>query len=268
VLAAICDQIAVAVENAHLAAELRRLEAQREVERMRSELISAVSHELRTPLGFIKGYATTLLREDTPIEPETRRHFLEIIDEETDKLEHMLEELLDAGRLQAGRLAIERRPTALAPLLERAIDKARHSLEASGHVVELRLPADEPVVEADPLRIEQVLDNLLENAARYSDPGSPIEVTLTAADDDAHLRVTNRGSGLPTAELEQIFEPFYRGESSRARRVRGAGLGLAICRGIVHAHDGRIWAESGAGTTSFLLTIPLADVPQAQDAAA
>ncbi len=264
ILAAICDQIAVAVENAHLAAELRRLEAQREVERMRSELISAVSHELRTPLGFIKGYATTLLRDDTPIEPETRRHFLEIIDEETDKLEHMLGELLDASRLQAGRLAIERRPTGLASLLERAIDKARHSLEASGHEVELRLPDGDPVAQVDALRIEQVLDNLLENAARYSDEGSPIEVSLTVADDDVQVRVTNRGDGLPAAELEQIFEPFYRGENSRARRIHGAGLGLAICRGIVHAHDGRIWADSGGGTTSFQLTIPLQ--PQASAA--
>ena len=108
VLAAICDQIAVAIENARLAGELGRLEARHEVQRMRSELISAVSHELRTPLGFIKGYATTLLREDTPIEPGTRRQFLEIIDEETVKLEHMIEELLDASRLQAGRLPIER----------------------------------------------------------------------------------------------------------------------------------------------------------------
>jgi signal transduction histidine kinase/HAMP domain-containing protein len=261
ILAAICDQIAVAVENAHLADELRRLEAQREVERMRSELISAVSHELRTPLGFIKSYATTLLRDDTPIAPETRKHFLEIIDEETDKLEHMLKELLDASRLQAGRLAIERRPTPLGALLERSVDKARHSLEESGHEVELRLPGEDPVVEADPLRIEQVLDNLLENAARYSDPGSPIEVSLTAPDDDAHIRVTNQGNGLATTELEQIFEPFYRGENSRARRVHGAGLGLAICRGIVHAHDGRIWADSSDGTTSFLLTIPLTAVP-------
>jgi signal transduction histidine kinase/HAMP domain-containing protein len=268
ILAAICDQIAVAVENAHLAAELSRLEAQREVERLRSELISAVSHELRTPLGFIKSYATTLLRDDTPIEPETRRHFLEIIDEETDKLEHMLGELLDASRLEAGRLAIERRPTELGSLLERAVDKARHSLEASGHEVELQLPDDDPVVQADALRIEQVLDNLLENASRYSDPGSPIVVNLTVADDDAHLTVSNQGGGLAAAELERVFEPFYRGQNSRTRRIHGAGLGLAICRGIVHAHDGRIWAESDAGTTSFLLTIPLAGVRQAQRAVA
>jgi signal transduction histidine kinase len=260
ILEAICDQIAVAVENARLAAELRRLEAQHEVQRLRSELISAVSHELRTPLGFIKSYATTLLRDDTPIEPDVRRHFLEIIDEETDKLEHMIDELLDASRLRAGRLPIEREPIRLGALIERAVDKARAALQANGHDVRLDLAESDPVVDADPLRIEQVLDNLLENASRYSDPGSPIEVGLTADDDDALVKVTNRGDGIPAEELEQIFEPFYRGRSSRDRRVRGAGLGLAISRGIVEAHAGRIWAESADGeTTTFTLTLPLAD---------
>ena len=140
VLTAICDQIAVAIENARLASELRRLEARHEVQRMRSELISAVSHELRTPLGFIKSYATTLLREDTPIEPETRRKFLGTIDEETDKLEHMIDELLDASRLQAGRLPIEREPVQLVALVARSVEKARPTL--NGHEVALKLPAE------------------------------------------------------------------------------------------------------------------------------
>jgi signal transduction histidine kinase/HAMP domain-containing protein len=258
ILEAICDQITVAVENARLAGELRRLEAQHEVQRLRSELISAVSHELRTPLGFIKSYATTLLRDDTPIEPDVRRHFLEIIDEETDKLEHMIDELLDASRLRAGRLPIEREPIRLGALVERAIDKAMAALQANGHAVRLHLPADDPVVDADPLRIEQVLDNLLENASRYSDPGSPIEVGLTTDDDDALVNVTNHGDGILGTEIEQIFEPFYRGRRSRERRVRGAGLGLAISRGLIEAHGGRIWAESTNDTTTFTLTLPLA----------
>jgi signal transduction histidine kinase/HAMP domain-containing protein len=259
VLAAICDQIAVAVENARLAAELRRLEARHEVQRLRSELISAVSHELRTPLGFIKSYATTLLLEDTPVDASTRRQFLEIIDEETDKLEHMIDELLDASRLQAGRLPIDPRPVQLGALVARVVGKARPAL-ADGRDVLLQVPEDDPLVLADQLRIEQVLDNLLENAARYSDPGSDIGVALVHEDGQALVSVTDRGDGIADAELEQIFEPFFRGESSRQRGVRGAGLGLAISRGIVEAHGGRIWAESLRGrTTSFLLTLPLAD---------
>ncbi len=258
ILTAICDQIAVAVENTRLAAELRRLEARHEVQRMRSELISAVSHELRTPLGFIKSYATTLMREDTPIESATRRRFLEIIDEETDKLEHMIDELLDASRLQAGRLPIEPKPVALGALVTRAVDKARPTLEASGHTVTLRLPGEDVPVLADALRIEQVLDNLLENAARYSDPSSAVEVSLLAEDGHALLSVTDRGDGVPPAELEQIFEPFYRGHNATQRGIRGAGLGLAICRGIIEAHGGKIWGENGHDhATTFVLTLPL-----------
>ncbi len=259
VVAAICDQIAVAVDNTRLATELRTLEARHEVQRIRSELISAVSHELRTPLGFIKGYATTLLREDAPIDPATSRHFLEIIDEETEKLEHMIEELLDVSRLQAGRLQIEPTPIVIGELVAHAINKARPTLEASGHIVELRVP-DEPIpVFADPLRVEQVVDNLLENAARYSEPGSTIDVTLHAEDGHVLIDVTNAGDGVPATELEQIFEPFYRGAEAKQRRVRGTGLGLAICRGIVEAHGGRIWVENGHDhTTTFLVTLPLA----------
>jgi two-component system sensor histidine kinase KdpD len=258
ILAAICDQVAVAVENTRLAAELRRLEARHEVQRMRSELISAVSHELRTPLGFIKSYATTLLREDAPIEPATRQHFLEIIDEETDKLDHMIDELLDASRLQAGRLPIDPRPISLGGLVARAVDRARPTLEDSGHPVTLRVPDGDVPMLADPLRIEQVLDNLLENAGRYSEAGSPVEVRLLAEDASALLSVTTRGDGIPAGELEQIFEPFYRGRNATHRGIRGAGLGLAISRGIVEAHGGRIWAESGHDDgNAFLLRLPL-----------
>ena len=257
ILTAICDQIAVAVENTRLAAELRRLEAQHEVQRLRSELISAVSHELRTPLGFIKSYATTLLRENAPIAPATRRHFLEIIDEETDKLEQMIDDLLDASRLQAGRLPIERQPVALEDLVGRAVEKMRPTLAASGHTITLRLPPGEVRVLADALRIEQVLDNLLENAGRYSEPASPVEVSLLAEDGQALISVTDRGNGLAPAELEQIFEPFYRGPNAKQSGIRGAGLGLAICRGIVEAHGGRIWGETGHDRMTFALTLPL-----------
>lgn len=260
ILTAIADQIAVAVENARLAAELRRLEAQHEVQRMRSELISAVSHELRTPLGFIKSYATTLLREDAPIDDATRRRFLGIVDEETDKLEHMIGELLDAGRLQAGRLPIEPEPILLDALVAHAVEKAEPSLRAQGHRVAVRLPGHEVHVLADPLRIEQVLDNLLENAGRYASPASPVDVALLAEGSHAIVTVTDRGDGLPADDLEPIFEPFYRGRNATSRRIRGAGLGLSISRGIVEAHGGRIWAETGEGRTTFLFTLPVAEI--------
>lgn len=259
ILVAMSEQIALAVESARLATELRRLEAQHEVQRVRSELISAVSHELRTPLGFIKSYATTLLRDDAPIEDTTRRHFLEIIDEETDKLGRMIDDLLDASRLQAGRLPIEREPLSLTELVERVVEKVRPGLEGAGHPVALRLPADAVPVLADARRIEQVLDNLLENASRYSEPDSPIEVGLVAEEGEALVSIRDQGDGLAPGELDQIFQPFFRGRSASASRHRGAGLGLAICRGIVEAHGGRVWGESGRDrTTTFLVALPLA----------
>jgi len=260
IFTAISDQIAVAIENARLADELRRLEAQHDVQRMRAELISAVSHELRTPLGFIKGYATTLLQKDTPIDPATRQQFLEIIDEETEKLERMIDELLDTSRLQAGRLSIEQKPVLLGALVAHAVDKARPAIEATGHAVELRLPGEDVQVLADTVRMEQVLNNLLENAVRYSDPGSPVEVGLTTDDGQALVSVSDRGDAIPEAELELVFELFHRGRNAEQRGIRGAGLGLAICRGIVEAHEGRMWVDSIPGkTTTFSFSLPVTE---------
>ena len=152
-LAAIADQLAITVENAQLVEEITAIEAQREVQRMKAELISSVSHELRTPLGFVKSYATTLLREDAGIDAETRRQFLEVIDEETGKLERMIGELLDASRLQAGRLLVELEPVMVGALVERAVAVRRPALAETGHAVVLRLPDQDVEVLADPLRI-------------------------------------------------------------------------------------------------------------------
>ena len=245
--------------------QFAELEAQEQLQRMRNELISAVSHELRTPLGFIKSYATTLLREDTSIDDATRRRFLEIIDEETEKLEHMIGELLDVSRLQAGRLPIERRSVSLGDLLSHAAEKARPTLSAAGHDLAVALPAREVVVMADPLRIEQVLDNLLENASRYAEPHSPIELRLAAENGNAVASVTNHGAAPAGSEVDRIFEPFYRGRNAKELSIRGAGLGLAICRGIVEAHGGRIWCESGTDhLTAFVLTLPLTPTASGQ----
>jgi two-component system sensor histidine kinase KdpD len=259
-LGAICDEIAVAVENAQLLEEVARLEAQREVERMRAELISAVSHEFRTPLGFIKAYATTLLRGPKAVDARTQRQFLEIIDEETEKLDKMIDDLLEASRLQAGRLQVDRREVDLGSIVKGAVRKARAALEESGHPVELRLSEDDFRVRVDPMRTEQVLHNLLENAARYSEDGAPVEVSVLSEDGAVLIAVTDHGAGISEVERDRIFEPFYRGEAARTQGVRGAGLGLAIARGIVEAHEGRVWVESGVGQGStFVVALPRAD---------
>lgn len=260
-LGAIAGEVAVAIENARLFDELRRVETQREAQRLKAELISAVSHELRTPLGFIRSYATTLLSEDIdPIDPETQRRFAQIIDEEAAKLQRMIDDLLDASRLQSGRLSLESELVALDSLVESAVERARPMLGETGHTVVTRHRDGELRAQVDPLRIEQVLRNLLENAGRYSDPQTRIHVVVSRENDEAVVSVADRGGGIPEAEREAIFEPFYRGENSRCRGVRGTGLGLSICRAIVEAHGGRLWVESAReGGSAFLFSLPLVE---------
>jgi two-component system sensor histidine kinase KdpD len=156
-------------------------------------------------------------------------------------------------------------------LVTRAVDKARPAIQATGHAVTLQVPDEDVHVLADTSRMEQVLNNLLENAARYSAPRSLIEVGLTTDDGHALVSVTDRGDGIPLEELEQVFELFHRGQNARQRGIHGTGLGLAICRGIVEAHEGRIWADSIPGrATTFSFSLPLAEPPNdaAQRAAA
>lgn len=267
-LAAICNQVAVAVDKARLLQELRRVESQRELERIKAEFISEVSHELRTPLGIIKGYATTLLRDDISVDTETQREFLRVVEEETSKLQKMIDELLDASRIQSGRLTLETRPVDIGLVVQKALGKARLNLELSGHPLITRLSQGGLQVIADPLRIEQVVHNLLDNAAHYSDSGKPIEVAIAAGSDSAMVYVTDYGDGIVAADHESIFEPFHRGENSRRRGVAGTGLGLAICKGIVTAHGGRLWVESSPGKGStFAFSLPLAGIPQTTGAA-
>lgn len=240
--------------------ELARLEALRALDQLKSEFISSVSHELRTPLGFIKGYVTTLLRQDVPMEEETRREFLGIIVEETDKLQELIENLLDASRLQAGSLSVEKRPINLRDLVERLLGRAGRNSQM--HSLVNSLPPSIPPVQADPRRIEQVMANLVDNAINYSPQGGRITIGGQWDGSSVTISVVDEGEGIARKDLDLIFDPFYRGDSQLTRTVRGTGLGLAICRGIVEAHGGRIWVESVAGEGScFSFTLPL-DGPQ------
>jgi signal transduction histidine kinase len=261
-LVALANHAALAVDNLHLLDEARNVAALRELDRMKSELLSTVSHELRTPLGSIKGYATTLLTHSSKLRKDEQREFLEIIDSEADRLRDLIENLLDMSRLEAGVLRIDRQPVQLARVAREVSRKVQ--LASQQHELRLEWPDQDPPVSADEKRIYQVIQNLLTNAVKYSPAGGCITLSARAERRDLVLSVADEGLGMPTTELEKIFERFHRVQSEVSRGIGGTGLGLAICKGLVEAHGGRIWAESaGEGKGSkFRFTLPLLAEPQ------
>ena len=192
------------------------------------------------------------------IESETGQEFLKIISDESENLERMIEDLLDTSRIQEGSLAVRPTETGLQDLVNSALERARPLLEKSGHKANIHHVSGDGTVLADPSRIEQVLFNLLDNSSRYSSVGSPIEIRTELQQEFALISVIDHGEGIPADQLEEIFEPFQRGDTKATSRTRGTGLGLAVSRAIIDAHGGRIWAESipGRGATlSFTLLI-------------
>jgi len=262
-LTAVGHQIGLAIENVRLAKKASEIELLREADRLRSELLANISHELRTPLGLIKVFCTTLLREDVEFDGETQQEFLRDIREETDKLEDLVDNLLDLSRIQDGRLRLDKGPTDISQLARKVIKAMQIQLtQPAGTGRQHRLVYDffpDPLVATvDAKCIEQVLRNLLSNAIKYSPGGGTI--TIQGREDGEHLliRISDQGVGIPAEELEKIFERFYRVENEITQTVRGAGLGLPVCRGIVEAHGGRMWAESTPGRGSTLcFTLPL-----------
>ncbi len=250
----IAGHIAQLYEHGILITRLSRLEAERQLERLQDDFVSTVSHELRTPLGFIKGYATTLLRENANWDEVDRREFLTIIDEETDRLKELIDNLLDSSRLQSGTLRMEFQPLRLDTILKDLPIRAKSFDE---HLtIYVNLEASQLQVQADPTRLAQVFDNLLSNVVKYA-PGSNVNITLSSQDNQAHIAVSDNGPGIPEENLPNIFSRFYR-VPNQNRSVRGSGLGLFICRRIINAHEGEITAESNFGEgTTFHIYLPL-----------
>ncbi len=242
---------------------IRDITREKELDEMKSQLLSTVSHELRTPLASIKGFATTLLRDDVDWDEQSRREFLAIIDEESDRLTELIGNLLDMARIEAGTLRVEAEHTDLRPIILETVAEFRMMTRA--HEIEVNLPPVLPAVMADPRRARQILRNLVENAIKYSPDGGPITVRALARSDDVQTSVTDRGIGIEEQQLEHIFDRFYQVDNASTRKVGGSGLGLSICKAIIEAHDGNIWVESqpGAGST-FHFTLPLARQEGAQ----
>ncbi len=227
--------------------------ADRELDRMKSNLISTVSHELRTPLASIKGYATTLLADDVEWDRQSQQEFLSIISSEADRLTILVNELLDLSRIDAGNLKVDQRPCSLDQMIERA---AQRSSPAPNSRLRVELPANLPELYADQRRIEVVLRNLIENAAKYSGADSPIYVRASFNQDQVTVSVADEGPGIPSEEGKRIFDSFYRIENGLSRNTSGAGLGLAICKGFVHAHNGSIWLEPSPRGACIMFSLP------------
>ncbi len=241
---------------------VRDITKEKELEEIKSQLLSTVSHELRTPLASIKGFATTLLRQDVVWDEESRREFLCIIDEESDRLSELIGNLLDMSRLEAGELPVEPEPTDLQPIIEETA--AEFQRMTGRHHIQVDLPRDVPLVMADSRRARQVLRNLVENAVKYSPDGGEIVISAQAKQDDLQVCVSDTGIGIDAEQLDRIFDRFFQVDSASTRQVGGSGLGLSISKAIVEAHGGSIWVDSqpGAGST-FYFTLPLAPVRSA-----
>ena len=233
---------------------MQDMTALEEIERLRAEFLAMVSHELRTPLATMKGSVTTLLDPPSPLNPTESQQFFRIIDAQVDRMHVMVSDLLDVARIETGTLAISPEPTDVALL----VSEARNGFLGGGgaHGVELDIPPDLPWVMADRLRMGQVLQNLLTNAARHSPESSPLRVSAAAEGVHVAIAVTDLGRGIPAERLPHLFRKFSRIESEE--RGGDTGLGLAICKGIVETHGGRIWAESdGPGLGArFTFTVP------------
>ena len=238
-----------------------------DLERQRAEFLGMVSHELRAPLTSIKGSAATARGASAPLDPTEVRQFFRIIDEQADHMRDQINNLLDLSRIESGNLSVIAAPTDLPPLIDRAHD----SFLSSGHRnrIEIDLMPSLPRVEADSQRIVQVLYNLLANASKHSREWSTIRIAASLEDQHVSVSVIDEGVGIAPENLPLLFSKFSRRAADEDAEVRGYGLGLAITRGIVEAHGGRIWAESdGEGRGAcFTFTVPLAESAAATTAA-
>jgi signal transduction histidine kinase len=239
----------------NIIADVRDVTRFRQADELKSVFISVVSHELKTPVALIKGYADTLRRKDARWDPDTMQESLTVIVEEADRLNQMIDNLLDASRLQAGALPLEMDQVAIDALAERVARLFRTQTEA--HEIVVRFPADFPVVMGDMGRLEQVLNNLVSNAIKYSPDGGTIELSGRALPNEVIVTVSDTGVGIPLEEQAHVFERFFRGGWERDQNTPGAGLGLYLAKAIVEAHDGRIWVESHPGEgAAFSFAIP------------
>lgn len=256
VLESLTNQTALAIERAFLDEQAQRARLKAETETLRNTLLSSVSHDLRTPMAAIKGAATTLLHSDITLDEAGRHELLQTISEEVEHLNRVIRNVLDMTRLESGAITVKKEWQSLEEIVGVVLNRLGARLK--DHPLTTNLPADLPLVPFDPLLLDQVLTNLLENAIKYTPPGTPVTLSAAVQGEQVLVEVADHGPGIPPGDEERIFEKFVRGSATGG----GVGLGLTISRAIIAAHGGRIWAENRPGGGAvFRFTLPLRGQP-------
>ena len=265
-LALIAKQLASVAQRTELQETTTRAEVLRRTDELKTALLNAVSHDLRSPLASIIASAGSLRQTDVPWTESERAEFVEAIEQQAQRLSRIVGNLLDLSRIEAGALNPDKQLHDIGAVIDDVIERLRVTTE--GHHLTVRVADDLPPVPLDEVQIDQVLSNLMENAVKYSPPGSEIEVRVYRGEPDLVVEVLDRGPGIPTEEMGRLFTPFHRVPRAGAR-ITGFGVGLALAKGLVEAHGGRIWvANRPDGGARFVFTLPLDSAAQRQPAVA
>jgi two-component system sensor histidine kinase KdpD len=258
ILETFAGQLALALERARLGAEAASAKLEAEASRIRAALFSSVTHDLRTPLASIKASASSLLEEGVPFSQEQRLELLRTILEESERLNRLVANLMDLSRLRAGALMPVLESVPIEDLISSVLGRLRSTLR--DHPVRVRVREDVPPVPMDVVQMDQAVSNLLENAARFSPPGTEIAIRAVHWQDMVEIKVIDRGPGISPADRQRVFEEFYRSDVEGRRG--GTGLGLSIARAVVMAHGGTMWVEdSPGGGATIGFRLPLERMP-------
>ena len=243
----------------NIIATVRDITRYRQAEELKSTFVSIISHELKTPVALIKGYVSTLRREDAQWDPVITQESLAVIEEEADRLAELIENLLDASRLQASGVTLKRSDVSLPELASRLAK--RMQIQTDRHRIVVDFPPDFPIILADETRLEQVLSNLIGNSIKYA-PGGEIRISGQVRQESVITCVSDNGPGVAPEDIPHIFDRFYRAPEM-ARQTKGAGLGLYLARAIIEAHRGRIWVDAVPGTgVRICFSLPLPEEPR------
>jgi two-component system sensor histidine kinase KdpD len=255
VVQSLASQAAIVLERDRLARAETAAKALEEADRLKTALLAMVSHDFLSPLTSIKASAGSLLQEGGAMDPGTQRELLQGIEQETDRLSRMVANILALSRLEADAWRPQREPMPLAELVGAALDTFT---AADNRRIDVTLEPDLPEVSLDPVQMVQVLRNLVDNALKYSPPGSRVELQARRDGPDAVIEVLDRGRGIPVGDEERVFTRFYRAPDLRETALPGVGIGLAVCRGLVEAHHGRLTAANREGGGAvFRIVLPL-----------